>query len=75
MVVPIFPAMIVQPLLTEHDAAALLRISITKFNRLVRQNVLPVIELPGGDIRFDADDLRSWARSLKRTIEPQPLSC
>jgi excisionase family DNA binding protein len=52
--------------LTESDAAAYLRISIRDLGRLVAARAIPFIELPGGQIRFDLEDLAAWCRTRRR---------
>lgn len=53
-------------LLTDSEAAELLRLTPRQVARLAKRGELPSVELPGNEIRFDADDLRRWVDSHKR---------
>ena len=54
-----------QRLLSNYEAVDVLRITIRSLNRLVRDEAIPFIQLPHGQIRFDRNDLLRWAASLK----------
>jgi excisionase family DNA binding protein len=56
-------------LLTDLEASELLRLTPRQVVILARRGAIPSIRLPGGEIRFDADDLRQWLDSLKRPIQ------
>jgi len=53
-------------LLTDGEAASLLRISRTLLVRLAKRGEVPAVYLPDGDIRFDADDLWAWVDRHKQ---------
>jgi excisionase family DNA binding protein len=53
-------------LLTDSEAADVLRLTARQVARLAKRGDLPSVELPGGERRFDLDDLRAWVESLKR---------
>ena len=53
-------------LLTEHTAARRLSVTINRLRALVRESQIPYIELPDGEIRFDAQDLQEWIESRRR---------
>lgn len=52
-------------LLTKHGAASKLGITSAALGKLVRENKVPYVKLPNGDIRFDAGDLNNWVQKLK----------
>jgi len=58
-------------LLTETGAARLLALTTAQVRRLVAAGAVPVVELPNGEVRFDAEDLRRWAGNFRR----QPVIC
>ncbi len=47
-----------QTLLTVRELATLLRVHPGSVHRWVRMGALPVIRLPGGGLRFDAEEMR-----------------
>jgi excisionase family DNA binding protein len=53
-------------LLTDVEAAELLRLTPRQVSRLANRGELPAVYLPGNEIRFDPDDLRRWVNSHKR---------
>jgi excisionase family DNA binding protein len=55
-------------LLTDSEAAELLRLTPRQVTRLARRNELPSVCLPGNEIRFDLDDIRRWVDSRKRPM-------
>ena len=69
-------------LLTDVEAADILRLTPRQVTRLARRGELPSVTLPGNAIRFDPDDIREWVESLKEsasakfvrqlTGEPEP---
>jgi hypothetical protein len=64
-----FPAMIVQPLLTPHDAAALLRISITKLNRPPHSGSCPIRSRSQPSCKNSAT---SWSRDWPNVTARSP---
>jgi excisionase family DNA binding protein len=56
-------------LLTDSEAAEILRLTARQVARLARRGELPSVELPGGEVRFDPDDLRAWVESRKRPAQ------
>jgi excisionase family DNA binding protein len=55
------------PLLTAREVADLLGVSTETVLRYVRRGDLPAIRLPGGAIRFRADDLDAWVATRATT--------
>jgi excisionase family DNA binding protein len=53
-------------LLDESEAARLLSLTPRQVVRLANRGELPTVHLPGGQIRFDPDDLSRWVESHKR---------
>lgn len=53
-------------LLLDSEAAEILRLTSRQVARLAKQGELPTVHLPGGEIRFDADELREWVQRRKR---------
>jgi excisionase family DNA binding protein len=53
-------------LVTKDEAADVLRLTPRQVARLAKKGILPSVELPGGEVRFDPDDLRAWVETLKR---------
>ena len=53
-------------LLTDSEAAELLALTSRQVVRLARCGELPMVVLPGNEIRFDADDIRQWIETRKR---------
>jgi excisionase family DNA binding protein len=57
-------------LLTESETSELLRLTPRQISRLAKRGELPSVELPGGELRFDPDDIRAWVESHKRPAAP-----
>jgi excisionase family DNA binding protein len=55
-------------LLTDVEAADVLRLTPRQVTRLARRGELPSVQLPGKEIRFDPEDIRRWVEALKRPI-------
>ena len=53
-------------LLTDSEAADILRLTPRQVARLAKKGILPSVNLPGNEVRFDVDDLRQWVESCKR---------
>jgi excisionase family DNA binding protein len=53
-------------LLTESEAGDILSLPSRRVLKLARQGVIPHIELPGNEIRFERSDLEKWVASLKQ---------
>jgi excisionase family DNA binding protein len=53
-------------LLTDSEAADILRLTARQVLRLAKRGELPSVKLPNGETRFDSDDLRHWVDSLRR---------
>jgi len=53
-------------LLDAYDAAEMLLLSTRRVRALARDGQLPHIVLPGGEIRFDPDDIRKWVETRKQ---------
>ena len=47
-------------LITDSEAAEILCLTVRQVARLARRDDLPHVNLPNGELRFDADDLRAW---------------
>jgi excisionase family DNA binding protein len=58
-------------LLTTDEAAELLRLTINRLCRLVRRGLIPHVQLPGNDVRFDAADLAAWVESRKSAFDAE----
>ena len=54
-----------QTLLTDSEAADILRLTPRQVARLAKKGILPSVKLPGDEIRFDPEDIRRWVDSLK----------
>lgn len=50
------------PLLDVDGAAELLTLTREAVRTLAKRRQLPIIKLPNGKLRFDANDLLAWAR-------------
>ena len=57
-------------LITDSEAAEMLRMTVRQLARLARRRELPSIHLPNGDLRFDVEDLQQWINSLKQPVQP-----
>jgi excisionase family DNA binding protein len=55
-------------LLTPADVAGWLSLPARQVKRLARRGDIPAVELPGGELVFDADDLREWLRRRKAAV-------
>ena len=53
-------------LLTDGEAARLLRMLPVRLNRLAKKGVIPCVILPDGEIRFDEQDLCSMPHRVAR---------
>ena len=58
-----------QQLLCPSDAAAVLVLTSAQVRTLVRKRQLAFVELPNGEIRFDAADLLAWIDSHKQSAK------
>ena len=56
----------VYALLTDSEAAEILRLTPRQVARLAKLGELPSVQLPGDETRFDPDDLRQWVEAHKR---------
>jgi excisionase family DNA binding protein len=58
-------------LITEDEAAEILRLTPRRLTRMARNGDIPAVILPTGEIRFDQAELLAWVESLKRpaTVE------
>jgi excisionase family DNA binding protein len=52
-------------LITDSEAAEMLRLTPRQVARLAKSGELPSVRLPGNEVRFDPDDIRLWVDSLK----------
>jgi excisionase family DNA binding protein len=57
-------------LITDSEAADILRLTTRQVVKLAKIGLLPSVNLPGGEIRFDIDDLCEWVDSRKRPVMP-----
>jgi predicted DNA-binding transcriptional regulator AlpA len=55
-----------QRLLTDSEAADILQMPSARLARFAKENEVPHLRLPDGEIRFDLDDLRQWVETLKQ---------
>ena len=53
-------------LLNESQVADILGLTPRQVLRLAKSGEIPVVHLPGGEIRFDLDDISRWVESRKR---------
>lgn len=51
-------------LIDHFGAASLLGINPDRVRAMVRAGEVPYVALPGGVVRFDADELRRWVNGL-----------
>jgi len=58
-------------LLTETEAADILRLTRTHVIKLARRGVLPVVRLPGDELRFIERDLWTWIESQRQEARPK----
>ena len=58
-------------LITESGAARLLALTSNDIRRLVRSGLIPTVELPGGETRFDPEEVRRWAATFRRAAVPR----
>lgn len=62
-------------LLTEIEAARLLRITTRRLNGLVHNALIPHVTLPGmPGVRFDPIDLYEWIEARKNTTEKEAVT-
>ncbi len=57
-------------LLTQDEAADILKLSARQVLRLANKGQLPSVHLPNKEIRFDPDDIRRWVETLKQPAAP-----
>jgi len=55
-----------ETLLTQDEAADILKLSARQVLRLAGKGQLPSIRLPNGEVRFDPGDLRRWVETCKQ---------
>jgi excisionase family DNA binding protein len=53
-------------LLTDSEAADILRLTPRQVAKLAKRGELPTVHLPGDEIRFDAADLAQYVESRKQ---------
>jgi excisionase family DNA binding protein len=53
-------------LITDSEAAEILRLTPRQVAKLARRGELPSVNLPGNEVRFDVDDIRQWVERHKR---------
>mgnify|MGYP001006670426 CR=1 FL=1 len=53
-------------LLFDSEAAELLRLTSRQVAKLAKRGELPHVVLPGGEVRYDPDDLAKWVAARKR---------
>ncbi len=53
-------------LITDSEAAEILALTPRHVAKLAKRGELPSVKLPGGEIRFDLDDLERWVDSHKQ---------
>jgi hypothetical protein len=56
-------------LLALADVANWLRLPTRKVAKMARGREIPAVELPGGELVFDAGDLAGWLESRKATAQ------
>ena len=56
-------------LLTDGEAAGILRMPTARVNRLVKSGDLPYVALPDGELRFLEADLWDWIRGHRKGRE------
>ena len=61
-------------LITDSEAAEILRLTPRQVAKLAKKGILPSVNLPGNEVRFDQDDLRRWVESLKQPAAVEGLS-
>lgn len=54
---------VTERLLTEDEAAEILRLTSSRVLRLARRGEIPAVRLPGNEYRFVESDLWEWVRS------------
>ena len=60
-------------LLTADEVAERLSLAPARVKRLAKSNQLPHVSLPGGEIRFSAEDLAFWIEKRKRGPSTEDL--
>jgi excisionase family DNA binding protein len=58
-------------LLTDNEAADVLKLTPRQVVRLASRGELPSVRFPNGEVRFDAGDLQAWVESHKRPANGQ----
>lgn len=58
-------------ILSDEEAADLLKMAPSRLKRLARAGKVPCIALPDGEVRFDQADLLRWVESHKREGGPE----
>ncbi len=53
-------------LLTDSETADVLRLTPRQVAKLARRGELPTVNLPGNEVRFDAEEIRRFVESRKR---------
>jgi excisionase family DNA binding protein len=57
-------------LLDETDVARLFGVTARRVQKLAKAGDLPSVHLPGGELRFDPDDLETWITAHKQPAKP-----
>jgi predicted site-specific integrase-resolvase len=52
-------------LLTDSDVADILQVSTFQVRRYIREDKIPYVVLPNGDVRFLASDICGWLAAMK----------
>ena len=60
--------MITSQLLTDSDVAEVLKVPSARVLRLAKQNRIPHVVLPNGEIRFIEQDVVAWIESQRQPI-------
>ena len=58
-------------LLTPGEAADVCRLTSHRITKLAKAGCIPVVILPGGELRFDEADLWAWIAKHKRPAKPE----
>jgi len=53
-------------LLTDSEAGSILRLPSRRVLKLAKAGIIPHIDLPGNEIRFEKSDLDKWIASRKQ---------
>lgn len=54
-------------ILIDQEAARLLRMPPARLNRLARENLIPSVQLPDGELRYIEADLWAWVARHRHT--------